>query len=68
MPLWRSRTEKGNDSTSGRSSVSQNAVVCISFSGSSSLPGAQIFVGEKFDLLEAHHLRAHQHVAVSARG
>ena len=38
MPLWRSLTENGKDATSGRSSVSQNAVVCISFSGNSSFP------------------------------
>ena len=68
MPLWRSLTEKGSDSTQRRSSVSQNAVVCISFSGSSSFPVAHIFVGEEFDFLEADHLRAHQHVAVGARG
>src|SRR5439155_17009323 len=42
MPLCRSLTEKGSDSSSGRSSVIQYDVVCISFSGSSSLP-APIF-------------------------
>ena len=28
---------------------------------------ADIFIGEKFDLLESHHLRAHQHVSMGAR-
>src|SRR5882762_3265730 len=38
MPDCRSLTEKGSDSSSERSSVIQYEVVCISFSGSSSLP------------------------------
>ena len=42
MPLCRSLIVKGSDSRSGRSSVIQYDVVCISFSGSSSLP-APIF-------------------------
>src|SRR6267154_130371 len=42
IPLCRSLIEKGSDSTNARSSVSQYEVVCISFSGNSSLP-APIF-------------------------
>src|SRR6266478_4364603 len=38
MPLWRSLIVKESDSRSGRSRVIQYEVVCISFSGSSSLP------------------------------
>src|SRR5713226_8681352 len=38
MPFCRSLMVNGSDSSRGRSSVTQYAVVCISFSGSSSLP------------------------------
>ena len=38
MPLWRSESAKGRPARSERPRVIQNAVVCISFSGSSSLP------------------------------
>src|SRR5713101_5246279 len=38
MPFCRSLMVNGSDSSRGRSSVTQYAVVCISFSGSSRLP------------------------------
>ena len=36
--------------------------------GQFELSVADVFVGEKFDFLEADHLRSNQHVAVGARG
>ena len=67
MPLWRSLIAEGQrfeQRALQRDPVRRGVHFVF---GEFEFAGADIFVGEEFDFLEADDLRANQHVAVRAR-
>ena len=66
IPLWRSESAKGREVEKIAFERDPESGGVHFVFGQFEFAGADVFVSEEFDFLEAHHLRTHQHVAVGA--